>query len=412
MIKIRPDCIRRPANPTPRTYVPPNSNPRKLEDTDNWWSLARAFNWGDDPWKLIRFNYPNLPADLRSAALEVNWYLQEYVGCRKVTDDRRNYKFSASDVPGIIHVPSLLPDEIPKIVRPTPKKPFSQWTTEEKLEEAFRRTLPLLPGELREELASLLTPETIAVVAAVLVIWGASHFIGVGEIVDVILLITGGVMLGVTALDVGKDLFAFGSKSTGTKTEADLDEAAEHLANAIAVGGVNVVMAVLLKRSPKALRGPGAPKQKAPPMKPGDWFYKPKIVFKGTLKAGAGNTSRFGDIEVSTKGGADVKKITEIHEAVHSFMTPKFRFLREFRCEARMNSYKKSYFVRYMEEALAETVAQVRVHGLGNIFSGLRFPVKNGYVTVAQLAEEARGIAMFPVNVGGAIYRVLLSEGD
>jgi hypothetical protein len=65
-----------------------------------------------DPWTLIRYNYPNLPGDNQQAALEVNWYLQEYVGCKDVTDDGKNYKFSSSASPGYIYLPPMMNSSI------------------------------------------------------------------------------------------------------------------------------------------------------------------------------------------------------------------------------------------------------------------------------------------------------------
>jgi hypothetical protein len=57
------------------------------------------------PWDLIRYNYPGLPPDVQAAAKEVNWYLQEYVGCTHVTSNGRNYEFSTGDHPGKIWLP-------------------------------------------------------------------------------------------------------------------------------------------------------------------------------------------------------------------------------------------------------------------------------------------------------------------
>ena len=45
-----------------------------------------------------------------------------------------------------------------------------------------------------------------------------------------------------------------------------------------------------------------------------------------------------------------------------------------------MASYAHSSLWRAVEEALAETVAQVGVNGLRKMMVGIRFPVANGYV--------------------------------
>jgi hypothetical protein len=101
-VRIRRDCIRRPANPSPRTYTPLTGVAYRVRDGESWVTIALKNQL--DPWGLIRFNYPNLPADPAIASLEVNWYLQEYVGCRELTSDGCNYIFSSTANPGVIYV--------------------------------------------------------------------------------------------------------------------------------------------------------------------------------------------------------------------------------------------------------------------------------------------------------------------
>lgn len=103
MARVLPRCIRTPAKPVPPGYVPPGGIPYPVHDRESWVSIAHAF--GEDPWQLIRYNFPTLPADRALAALEVNWYLQERVGCNAVTEDGKNYRFSSSAKPGIIYLP-------------------------------------------------------------------------------------------------------------------------------------------------------------------------------------------------------------------------------------------------------------------------------------------------------------------
>lgn len=93
MALIRSDCIRKPVTPVPKSYVPPNSEPYKVQDGDSWEIVARRRN--TNAWALIRLNYPNLPSNVRQASLEVNWYLQEYVHCRALTPDGKNYRFDS-----------------------------------------------------------------------------------------------------------------------------------------------------------------------------------------------------------------------------------------------------------------------------------------------------------------------------
>lgn len=100
---IQPGCIRRPSNPVPRNFVPPQGTAYQVKDKDSWQTVAR--DNGLDEWHLVRFNYPTLPSDNQAAAREVNWYLQEYVGCRLLTGDKKNYCFSATANPGVIYLP-------------------------------------------------------------------------------------------------------------------------------------------------------------------------------------------------------------------------------------------------------------------------------------------------------------------
>jgi hypothetical protein len=110
MARVNVNCIRKPPNPVSRTLVPRGGISYRVKNNDSWESLARSV--GMDAWALIRYNYPNLPADNRQAALEVNWYLQEYVGCQDVTRDGKNYMFSSSANPGKIYLPQGMTSSI------------------------------------------------------------------------------------------------------------------------------------------------------------------------------------------------------------------------------------------------------------------------------------------------------------
>jgi hypothetical protein len=110
MARVIPSCIRRPASPVARDYRPAGGRQYKVTDNDSWVSLAREKGMG--AWELIRYNYPNLPANEKQAALEVNWYLQEYVGCVKTTADQKNYCFSNSATPGNIYLPGRMNSSI------------------------------------------------------------------------------------------------------------------------------------------------------------------------------------------------------------------------------------------------------------------------------------------------------------
>jgi hypothetical protein len=102
-------------------------------------------------------------------------------------------------------------------------------------------------------------------------------------------------------------------------------------------------------------------------------------------------------------------------------LTPKLYFLRNVRVSLRAEGYSRSYILRYVEEAMAETYALVKSRGPGWALEGVRFPVKNGYMTIqgasgagwAALRREALGICLGPINVGGALsYQVFFTNSQ
>lgn len=299
---------------------------------------------------------------------------------------------------------------------PSPRKPVSQMTTAEKLGEAIRRSLPLLPPDARREVEALLSPEALAVMAGVVTLWVVSHFFGVGEVADAVLLVVGVAALGGAALRAAEELYAFASGTVRASRDEDLDRAAEHFSRAVTLIGVQAVAAILLKRAPAAFRKtyrdaepytlgtlPPAPRT------PGRLFYRPRVTGRADLLAGEGFTTEFGDIFYSSRGSAQTQRLVRVHERVHSFLTPKLQVMREVRVVLSSNGYVKSHLLRYLEEALAETVAQVTVNGWREAIAGVTFPVKNGYVTVAEMRSEAAGILLGPVNVGGMIYKAVFN---
>lgn len=100
---IRPDCIQRPPNPVDPNFVPPGGVEYQVQDDDTWESIAKSNNLKE--WDLLRYNYPSLPDNQQQAFKQVNWYLQEYVGCKALTVDHKNYRFSRADQPGVIYLP-------------------------------------------------------------------------------------------------------------------------------------------------------------------------------------------------------------------------------------------------------------------------------------------------------------------
>lgn len=90
--------VREPKTILPANYVPTGCVPHRIKDGESWMSIAASI--GVDPWWLIQYNF-----ETRDPA-EVNWYLKNRVGCVRTTLDKRNFIFSQSASPGLIHVPT------------------------------------------------------------------------------------------------------------------------------------------------------------------------------------------------------------------------------------------------------------------------------------------------------------------
>ncbi len=252
----------------------------------------------------------------------------------------------------------------------------SAMTFEERLGEVLERTAGKVGPAIAAQLRALIEPKSLAIMAGVLIAWVVSHGLAIGEIIDFIVAVVGVFSIGLAIFSGIDELYEFGRDTYYAKTPADLDRAADHLAKAIAILGIQAVLAVLFKGRPATRRAhPGAP----PPRTPG-FRYRPTTTGTTAYGAGGGVTSWWGDIEFSTLGSATDRALVFYHEQVHQFLVPKLYFLRNFRVEMRTGSYSGSSLFRYLEETLAETVAQVRVNGWKKLFSSLRFPVKNGYV--------------------------------
>ena len=117
----------------------------------------------------------------------------------------------------------------------------------EKLAEAVKRSASSLGSELAQELQAIFTPATLATMAGVFAVYVAAHATGIGQAVDIGMLIAGGFFFGLDAFTIFRDIAGF-ANAVNASTEEDLDRAGEHLASAIAKIGVDAVMTLLTKR--------------------------------------------------------------------------------------------------------------------------------------------------------------------
>jgi hypothetical protein len=287
---------------------------------------------------------------------------------------------------------------------------------QDRLSEVLQRSKSYVGPDIGAMVNQFMSPANLVIMAGTLGLWGGSHFFGVGEIIDVLLLAVGAFAIGWSIVDVAKDLYTFADRTLRGRTESDLDEAAQAFAHGIVLAGITVVMAVLLRRSIKQIqatrganvldamrpRNPiGLPKVGVDP-EAGKLWSKPGLRSDPALAPGEGSTSPFGEVKLSSAGTATEQALVRAHELVHRFLTPRFGPLRTFRVRLGMAGYLRSALLKYLEEALAETVAQIRVGG--SVLEGLRFPVANGYMTISNLASE--GAAIGKIIAGGSLFTV------
>ncbi|HEX4810609.1 MAG TPA: hypothetical protein VH325_16855 [Bryobacteraceae bacterium] len=288
----------------------------------------------------------------------------------------------------------------------------------DRLAEVLKRSKKNFGPDVGQQIDALLSPVNLAILAGTLVVWAGSHFFGVGEIVDVLLLVVGAFAIGWSIGDVATDLYNFADLTINAKSENDLDKAAQAFSHAVVLAGITVIMAILLRRSVKEIqvtRGPNVSDairlRNSPGLPPvgndpaaGRIWSKPGISTDPTLPAGDGSTSPWGEVRLSPAGSATDQALARAHELVHRFLTPRFGVLRQFRVQVGMAGYLRSMLLQYLEEALAETIAQLRVNGFTGLLDGLKFPVKNGYMLVSDLVSE--GEAIGTITIGSQFFTV------
>jgi len=109
-----------------------------------------------------------------------------------------------------------------------------------------------------------------------------------------------------------------------------------------------------------------------------------------------GSTDRFGNITIQSGLTGKVLNETVAHESVHRFLSPRSGPFQNLRATVMEAGYENSHFLRYVEEALAETYAT------GSLRQGLAFPLQGGYgLSVTRIAIEGGG---YIIVVGGSSY--------
>ena len=130
----------------------------------------------------------------------------------------------------------------------------SELTNVEKLTESIKRSAKALPGEVADELQAIFTPQTLATMVSVFAVYVAAHATGIGQAMDIGMLIAGGVFFGMDAFTIFKDIAGF-ANAVNAQDEAELDKAGQHLASAVAKIGVDAVMTLLSSKVAKKVGG-------------------------------------------------------------------------------------------------------------------------------------------------------------
>lgn len=117
----------------------------------------------------------------------------------------------------------------------------------------------------------------------------------------------------------------------------------------------------------------------------GDCYNEARVTYDATLRAGTGQTDMFGNIRISSLGSTLERAQVLYHEQVHAIFTPRGPF-QEIRAIVSQWAYNNSSLLRYTEEALAESVAQMQTGG--SLQTGLLFPITHGYVSPLNVVLE------------------------
>jgi hypothetical protein len=284
----------------------------------------------------------------------------------------------------------------------------------EKIGEAIRRSLPHIPSDAQALVRSFLHPHSLAIIAGTLAVWATSHAFGVGEIVDVILIGIGVATVGFSVFEGAVELYGFVTGAQSAQSEADLEKAGQYFARAVTLLGISTLQAILLRGQVKTITSRG----RRPKIHPLPYVGQPPIagnqlqlVRPGRIAGGsAGETLAYGEIFVARNQSLMEQRATLFHELVHRYFSPRTGPFRQLRAELSMSAYSRIALLRYLEEALAEGHAQLRIYGLANALGAIKFPLQAGYVSVSQLVAEGRAIGA--ITLGGTIFQVSISPGS
>src|SRR4051794_12611664 len=117
---------------------------------------------------------------------------------------------------------------LPQYAQKGSPPPLCAMSSTDKMMSAMNRSLKYMPGDVADQIKGLFSPASMVIVSATLTVWATSHFFGVGEIFDIILLTVGFATMGFSITAVATELHEFVKGSMGARSDADIEVAAEH----------------------------------------------------------------------------------------------------------------------------------------------------------------------------------------
>lgn len=141
--------------------------------------------------------------------------------------------------------------------------PVATWSLRHRFEEVLRLAPNHMAPELAAQFRAMLTPVNVGIFAGTLAAWAVSHAFGVGEAADIAFLVVGAIFLGMAVFTAGEDIGECVKTTLEAETQADLDKAADYLAQAVAILGVVAFFSLLAKVGAKFGRAAGAGEEDA-----------------------------------------------------------------------------------------------------------------------------------------------------
>ncbi|MEA3002764.1 MAG: hypothetical protein QOH81_1552 [Sphingomonadales bacterium] len=201
-------------------------------------------------------------------------------------------------------------------LRPQPYRPaaersakVSEWSTGEKIEEALRRAIRLVPGEVGNSIAAMLSPEAIATTIGMLVALAVANVMGVGVVLDAALAAYAFYAAGMAGM---RALAEFAGATGGlmdAHDEKDIDRAAQVYAQAFVVLGTAFLQRFLKAARRKADAGVSSKKsggKVAVSTKPGSRETGRAPVQRSKAESHSGNP-KHGVSKIDGRGAPDQK---------------------------------------------------------------------------------------------------------